>query len=149
MNLNEARRMNHEAVRVIRREFRRSKEARYIHRLHGALLVEMGRSTVDAGRFLGVPQRTIAHWAKQFRKQGLAGVTEKNSAGRPPGLDSRQRKSLYSALKHSPTAAGLVGNTWTGTLVSEFLWKSFRLKLTVRHCRRMLRSFEGRMVGPS
>ncbi|HWD20820.1 MAG TPA: helix-turn-helix domain-containing protein [Verrucomicrobiae bacterium] len=134
-----------DAIKTIRQEFRRSKEARYIHRLHGVLLVLLGRSTVEAARFLGVPQRTLAHWAKEFSKGGLSGLTEKEISGRPPVLKRIQYRALQIAIEKAPDGAGLSGDRWTGALVSEFLRKRYGLKMTVRHCRRLLRSVEQRL----
>ena len=133
-----------DAIQAIRKEFRRSQEARYVHRLHGVLLVLLGRSTVEAGKVLGVPQRTIAHWAFQFKKRGLAGLTEAENSGRPSLLNGRQRSTLKAAVGKPPATAGLSGDTWTGALAAEFLRKRFDLKLTVRHCRRLLRAIEDR-----
>ena len=133
-----------DAIQAIRKEFRRSKEARYVHRLHGVLLVLLGKSTVEAGKLLGVPQRTISQWAIEFKRHGLAGLTEEKNSGRPSALKESQRKTLKAVIAKSPDAAGLSGDTWTGALVAEFLWKRFGLKLTMRHCRRLLRAIEDR-----
>ncbi|MGO8696264.1 MAG: helix-turn-helix domain-containing protein [Limisphaerales bacterium] len=133
-----------DSIEIIRREFRRSAEARYVHRLHGVLLVLLGRSTIKAGKLLGVPQRTIAHWASSFRKHGLAGLTEGENSGRPSVLNPRQHQTLKSVIAKLPASAGLSGERWTGALVSEFLRKRFDLKLTIRHCRRLLRAIQDR-----
>lgn len=133
------------AVAIIRREFRRSKEARYIHRLHGVLLVLLGSSAVEAGNLLGVPQRTIAHWVIEFKRHGLDGLVEAKNTGRPASLNPRQQKTLFLALKKSPTDAGLSGNRWTGARVAEFLRERYGINLTMRHCRRLLRAYEQKL----
>jgi len=131
-----------DAIAIIRKEIRRSEEARYVHRLHGVLLVLLGSSTVKAGKLLGVPQRTIAYWAIAFRKRGLDGLKEAEKPGRPAVLNPRQQKALLAALKKSPTDVGLIGNRWTGARVAEFLRKRHGIHLTMRHCRRLLRACE-------
>ena len=133
-----------DAIRTIRKEFRRSKEARYVHRLHGVLLVLLGSSTVEAGKLLGVPQRTIADWAIAFNKHGLTGLTEGEKTGRPSMLNAKQRKALKTAIAKTPAAAGLSGDTWTGALLAALVRKRFGPKLTMRHCRRLLRALEER-----
>jgi len=137
----------HDATAIIRREFRRSEEARYVHRLHGVLLVLLGSSTVTAGKLLGVPQRTIAHWAIAFRKRGLDGLREVSRPGRPAVLNRRQENALLAAIRKSPTDVGLVGNRWTGARVAEFLRKRHGIDLTMRHCRRLLRACERNREG--
>ena len=133
-----------DAIAIIRREFRRSQEARYVHRLHGVLLVLLGSSTVKAGKILGIPQRTIAQWTIQFKKRGIAGLAEAENFGRPSVLTGRQRSALKAAVAKTPAEAGLSGDRWTGALVAEFLGKRFGLTLTMRHCRRLLRAIEDR-----
>jgi len=133
------------AVIIIRREFRRSKEARYIHRLHGVLLVLLGSSAVEAGKLLGVPQRTIAHWVIEFKRHGLDGLVEAKNTGRPASLNPRQQKTLFLALKKAPTDVGLTGDRWTGARVAEFLRKRHGINLTMRHCRRLLRAYEKKL----
>ena len=131
-----------DAIEVIRREFRRSEEARYVHRLHAVFVVLLGKSTVEAGKLLGVPQRTVAHWVIAFRERGLDGLREEEKPGRPGVLNPRQQKALRSALRKSPTDVGLTGRRWTGALVAEFLRKRHGIELTMRHCRRLLRVCE-------
>lgn len=125
-------------IRAIRREFRRSEEARYIHRLHGVLLVLLGLSTVKAGKLLGDPQRTIAHWVAKWREGGLAALRDADKAGRPGVLSAGQKDSLISALAKSPKDFGLEGEAWTGTLVASLLKKRYSITLSPRHCHRVL-----------
>ena len=136
--------MNNNAA-IIRREFRRSKEARYIHRLHGVLLVLLGSSAAEAGKLLGVPQRTIAHWVIEFKRHGLDGLVEAKNTGRPASLNPRQQKTFFLALKKSPTDVGLAGTRWTGARVAEFLRERYGINLTMRHCRRLLRAYEQKL----
>jgi len=126
----------------IRKEFRRSAEARYMHRLHGVLLVLNGLSTVAAGKLMGDPQRTVAAWVNEFQRHGLRGLCDKEKSGRPAALDTAQMKSLKLALRKAPGHEGLESDTWTGALVSAFLKKSFGVNLTVRHSRRLLQSLQ-------
>jgi transposase len=125
-------------VKIIRKEFRRSEEARYFHRLHGVLLVLLGLSTVKAGKLLGDPQRTIAHWVIQFRERGLAGLNEVERPGRPGILNALQRKTLAAALAKSPKHAGLEAGAWNGAVVSSFLHEHYSITLSRRQCYRLL-----------
>ena len=129
-------------TQTIRKEFRRSKEARYIHRLHGVLLVERGLSTVKAGKLLGTPQRTVAGWVKTFKQGGLIALEDEEKTGRPSQLSPKARRGLEAALIRSPADFGLEGEVWTGERVSSFLERRFGLTLTMRQGRRILRAFE-------
>jgi transposase len=134
--------MMNKDIKIIRTEFRRSSEARYIHRLHGVLLVLLGLSTVKAGKLLGDPQRTVAQWVIQFKKQGLDGLRGAEMAGRPAKLSLAQKEALFNALTKSPKDSGLDGDRWTNVLVSSLLAKRFGVTLTVRQCTRLLREFK-------
>jgi transposase len=125
-------------VKMIRKEFRRSEEARYIHRLHGVLLVVLGLSTVKAGKLLGDPQRTIAHWAIRFKARGLEGLKEAEKSGRPGILNAVQTKALAVALAKSPKVSGLNAPAWTGAVISSFLRKQYDVKLSPRQCSRLM-----------
>jgi transposase len=127
-------------IEIIRNEFRRSEEARYIHRLHGVLLVLLGLSTVKAAKLLGDPQRTIAHWVIQFREHGLKGLYGEK-VGRREILNSTQKDLLMAALAKSPKDFGLKGDKWTGAFVSSFMRKNCSVKLTMRQCHRLLVAF--------
>jgi transposase len=125
-------------ITIIRKEFRRSQEARYIHRLHGVLLVLLGFSTVKAGKVLGDPQRTVAHWVIQFRERGLDGLKDADKSGRPAIVNEVQQKALAVALTKPPREAGLNADSWTGQIISSFLYKHYKIKLSPRQCSRLL-----------
>jgi transposase len=131
-------------IKIIRNEFRQSEEARYIHRLHGVLLVLLGLSTVKAGKLLGDPQRTVAHWVIQFREHGLKGLNEEKF-GRPETLSPVQKKLLMNALTKSPKKFGFTGDKWTGAFVSSFMLKHCEIKLGIRHCHRLLATFKNQI----
>jgi len=127
-------------IAIIRKEFRRSEEARYIHRLHGVLLVLLGLSTVKAGKLLGDPQRTVAHWVGQWKTRGLSGLKDGEKSGRPGILNPKQREALASALAKLPADSRLKGEAWTGALVASLLKKRYGITLSPRHCHRLLQA---------
>jgi transposase len=128
-------------IKTIRKEFRRSGEARYIHRLHGVLLVLLGLSTVKAGKLLGDPQRTVAHWLIQFKQRGLKGLGDARKSGRPKILSAAQQIALMHTLAKSPKNAGLEADAWTNALVLSFVHKRYGIKLNLRHGSRLLKAF--------
>src|SRR5882724_3124836 len=128
-------------IKTIRDEFHRSEEARYIHRLHAVLLVLLGLSTVKAGKFLGDPQRTVAHWVIQFKEHGLKGLREAEKSGRPEILSVVQKKMLMDALAKSPKDVGLKAEAWTNKILLSFVHKRYGIKLNLRHCSRLLLAY--------
>ena len=134
--------MKNNNIATIHKEFHRSAEARYIHRLHGVLLVLSGMSGIQAGKLLHDPTRSVSHWVSTFKKYGLDGLKDAEKSGRPTILKASQQRALEAALRKSPQEAGLVGNAWTGALVASFINKRYHVQMTIRHCRRILRSLE-------
>jgi len=125
-------------IETIRTEFRRSDEARYIHRLHGVLLVLRGLSTVKAGELMGDPQRTVAHWVGQFKEHGLDGLRDAEKSGRPGTLTEKQRAAVAKALAESPREFGFDADSWTNALLAFLLNKSYGITLSARQCSRLL-----------
>lgn len=129
-------------ITIIRKEFRRSEEARYIHRLHGVLLVLLGLSTVKAGKLIGDPQRTVAHWMAQWKAHGLEGLRDGEKPGRPGALSAKQKNGLMNALAKTPADYGLKGEIWTGKLLASLLKKHYGITLGARQCFRVLKTFK-------
>ena len=138
--------MKTDKIATIHKEFHRSSEARYIHRLHGVLLVLSGMSSVQAGRLLHHPRRSISYWVNRFKKHGPSGLEDAEIPGRPAILNAGQERAVEAAIKKSPKEAGLPGDVWTGALVATFINKRYRIQMTMRHCRRILRSVESKMA---
>jgi transposase len=105
-------------------EIRRSGESRYDHRLHGVLLVAQGMTCPDVARLLGDAPRSVEYWVNRFERDGLAGLSEGERAGRPRRLDNRQRAAVDRVLRRSPQAAGLSGNLWDGKTLSTWIEQS-------------------------
>ncbi|MBI1176251.1 helix-turn-helix domain-containing protein [bacterium] len=129
-------------IRAILNECRRTPESRYIQRLHGVLLVLGGLSTIKAAKLLKTPQRTVADWMTRYKESGLEGLKDAPKSGRPSSLTATQRRVLKHAISHSPERSGFKVSSWTGDLVSGFLRKRFKLKLSRRQGLRLLRRYE-------
>jgi transposase len=125
-------------IEIIRNEFRRSDEARYIHRLHGVLLVLLGLSTAKAGELLGDPQRTVAHWVGQFKAHGLDGLRDAEKSGRPGALTKEQRAAVAKTLTKLPKESGFEADSWTNALLLSLLKKRYGITLSIRQCSRLL-----------
>jgi transposase len=138
--------MNDKHIAKIRKEFHRSPEARYIHRLHGVLLVLSGMTCSQAGKLLNDPRRSVSDWVSAFKKHGINGLQDAERSGRPTVLNTTQQRALQVALKKTPRENGLDGETWSGARVAEFVKNRYHIQMTMRHCRRILRVAEKRNV---
>ena len=79
-------------------EIRRSKEARYDHRLHGVLLVAQGKSCGEVAQLLGDSTRTVQYWIHRFESEGLSGLVEDERSGRPTRLSSDQLQEIAGCV---------------------------------------------------
>src|ERR1700680_1169709 len=129
-------------------EIRRSEESRYDHRLHGVLLVAQGMTCPDVAHLLGDAPRSVESWVNRFESDGLAGLSERERAGRPRRLDDRQRAAVDRVLRRSPQAAGLSGNLWDGKTLSTWMEQSYGITIGVRQCQRMFRQLGFRLRKP-
>jgi transposase len=129
-------------------EIRRSEESRYDHRLHGVLLVAQGMTCPEVSRLLGDAPRTIEYWVRRFEDKGLSGLVEGERSGRPRRLNDSQLEQISSLLRQTPESVGMTGAIWDGKGLSTFVKKRYGIKLGVRQCQNMFKSFGFRLRKP-
>ena len=129
-------------------EMRRSKEARYDHRLHGVLLVAQGKSCGEVAQLLGDSTRTVQYWIHRFESEGLSGLVEDERSGRPTRLSSDQLQEIAAVLRQPPREVGVSANLWDGKTLSAFIRKRFFVEMGVRQCQRIFRQFDFRLRKP-
>jgi transposase len=129
-------------------EIRRSREARYDHRLHGVLLVAQGMNCCRVAALLGDAPRTVEYWVRRFEEKGLAGLQEGPRPGRPSRLNPQEVAEIQGALRKRPTDFGLSGNLWDGKTLAAHIERAYGVTLGARQCRRFFRQWEFRWVKP-
>jgi transposase len=136
-------------ILALQDEIRRSDESRYDHRLHGVLLVAHGISCREAASVLGDAPRTVENWVHRFEKEGLAGLTDAERPGRPSRLSPVQMAEVETALRQSPSEAGVKGGgVWDGKTLSRYLEQKFAVELKARQCQRLFRQLGFRLRKP-
>lgn len=133
---------------ILRREIRRSDEARYDHRLHAVLLAVDGRSPYDIAELLGDAPRSVYNWIKLFQEDGLQGLRETLRPGRPTRLTEMQLQTLVEDMVRSPEEFGYDQVIWDGALLAYHLEKTFGVKLGVRQCQRLFHHLGMRLLRP-
>jgi transposase len=129
-------------------EIRRSKDSRYDHRLHGVLLVAQGMSCPEVSRLLGDSPRTVEYWVRRFEEKGLAGLVEGERIGRPRRLTDEQLEEISSVLRQTPESVGIPRGLWDGKGLAAFIKKRYGVRLGVRQCQNMFKSFGFRRRKP-
>lgn len=117
-----------------------SKEAKFIHRLHGLLLIidnEENNCENVAGLFNNSP-RTVSNWVHKINKENNIDVLkDKKKSGRKSKLNKEQEDFIKECLVKHPGEFGLNANIWSGKVLSHFMKKQFGIELKVRQCQRL------------
>jgi len=135
-------------VLALHDEIRRSKNARYDHRLHAILLVAQGIPCPEVAYWLGDAPRTIQLWVHRFEEQGLSGLMDRFRTGRPRRLSPEQPMVVDKALRSTPQEYSLNGHLWDGKTLSAFISQEFGVHLGVRQCQRLFRQLGFRYRKP-
>lgn len=118
-------------------------EQRYLHRLHGVLLVATGRSCYEVSRWFGENPRTVERWVHAFDTLGVEGLREHHAYGRPARLAGEQVQRLAHDLQNPPRLAGYPEREWSGKRVAQHLERCYGIKLGARQCQRIMRRLAG------
>lgn len=137
--------------RALRREVRTSEEARFLNRLQCVSLVAAGNSCRAVAEWTGENVRTIQLWVNRYNVHGAQGLRRRSTASRGRALDEHQLGAVRRDLELAPRALGLDEPRWTGPLLRRHLEQRYEVRLSSRHCQRLLRKlqFEPAPVVPS
>lgn len=126
---------------ALHREIAGSGEARYLHRLHGVLLVCSGMSCREAAAALGRSPHAVANWVGRFMGLGVGGLRNRPHTGRPRTLSRKDRERIDRDLARSPEDSGHRGKVWSGKLLRAHIRRHCSVRLGVRQCQRMLSEY--------
>jgi len=124
-------------ISAIHDEISRSPEARYFHRLHVVLYVLSGASAYQAAQLYRLSPRTVEYWLRRLISFGLAGLRDRNRAGRPRRLSVSDMEKLRGEILRSPQELGYDQNLWDGVLLRRHLEQRYSVSLGVRQCQRL------------
>jgi transposase len=124
----------------IHQYLRNSDEARFIHRLHGLLLLlnnEENNCANIASLFKNSP-RSLSNWVHSVNSSGTIEVLrDKPRKGRSLRLQGEQLNQIKLVLQKHPSEVGLSANIWDGKTLSFFIQREFAVTLQVRQCQRL------------
>jgi transposase len=132
---------------AIRQHVSSSREQRFCYRALCLLLIAEGHRPNQVAEWLGEHTRTLERWRKRFVDNGLDGLMDETSPGRPPKLSSEDWKRLQRDLGHAPTDFGLEGKKWQGKLLQTHLAEHYHIDFSLRQCQRLLKQHRQRPSG--
>jgi len=125
-----------------------SEEAKYVHRLHGILLLlinEDNNCSSVAALFRNSP-RSLSNWVHQINKTGnIEILIDKPKPGRKPKLTDEQLSQLKIVIQKHPSEVNLTANIWDGKTLSFYIEREFSIILKVRQCQRLFRKLGFRL----
>lgn len=134
---------NAENVKAIIQEyFSKNEEARFIHRLHGILLLldkpENTCQTVSS--LFGKCHTTLANWVNKLNETGdIETLRSLKNSGRPPKLSLEQKEEIKKVLQEFPEKAGISSNIWDGKSLSYYIETRYNIVLKTRSCQNLFK----------
>ena len=125
--------------------FNKNNEAKFIHRLHGILLLiesEDNNCENVADLFNNSP-RSLSNWVHKINKtHNIEVLRDMPKTGRKSRLSREQEFILSKIIHKSPSDFDFQSNKWTGELVSEYIKKEFSIAIKIRQCQRLLKKIK-------
>ena len=126
---------------AVRQQVSASREQRFCYRALCVLLIAEGHRPNQVAEWLGEHTRTLERWRKRFTDNGLDGLIDETSPGRPPKLSAEEWKRLRAELSRPPATYGLDGKKWQGRLLQEHLARHYGIDFSLRQCQRLLKQY--------
>ncbi len=118
-------------------------------RRKGGDLLQAGKqSQAEIARRLGVSRATVSDWAKQVSAGGLRVLRRRSARGRPPRLNSTQKKRLGQILRRGAQAAGFPTERWTMGRVQQIIRREFHVVYHVHYMNRLLERLDWSLQQP-
>ena len=116
-----------------------SEDAKYFHKLDLVLLTVNGMSSKEVASLYNEFPTTVSYWTKKAVESGVESLRGGKHTGRPSKLNSEQLVEIEGILRNPPTDLGYDMPAWDGILLSQHILVTYKTKISVRQCQRILR----------
>ena len=100
-------------------------QVRLVRRIHALMSIIEGKSVDEVAALLNLGEQTVRDYVNAFLYRGVASLSYRKPAGRPPKLTKTQRKELAELIKAGPEAAGYSTACWSAVLIQDLLLRTF------------------------
>ena len=121
----------------------RSRTPRLDTRMGSNMTPSKGLNCYKTAAIWGQSPRAVEYWVKRFSREELPTVKPRRGPGRPPALSDQQMEYLFADLDKGPESVGFHSTRWTGPLLKRYLGEYYGVRMTVRHCQRLIKQAEG------
>lgn len=132
---------------AVRQHVSGSREQRFCYRALCVLLIAEGHRPNQVAEWLGEHTRTLERWRKRFMDNGIEGLIDETSPGRPPKLSGEEWERLQTDLCRPPSEYGLEGKKWQGKSLQHYLSDAYGIDFSLRQCQRLLKQHRQRPSG--
>lgn len=119
---------------IVKNEFTKSSDARFVRRLDILTLVFSGNEVQDVAKIYRISRSTISNWISKLKKEGIEGLKDKSGKGMKQVLSVSQKQQLKTDLEKSPLDFGYKHARWDGKLLSHHLKMNYEIEFKVRKC---------------
>lgn len=126
----------------IRRKTQQSRDNRLLYRMVCMLMLGEGHSAQQVANWFGEHPRTLDRWRKRFEENGVAGLRDESSPGRPPRLSNEQLNELKTDLRLPPYTLGYSANSWRGKVLQAHIERRYGVEISLRHCQRLMKKMK-------
>src|SRR5271165_2602069 len=100
-------------------------------RKRGVAAVQSGESPTQVAAAFGVNLRTLFRWLAQYRRGGWGQLDARKRGGRPPKLDSRALRWIYSTVaSKNPQQLKFPFALCTAAMVQALIGERFKVQLS-------------------
>ena len=110
----------------------REKDARAARRILALALVLEGCDRAQAAKTCGMDRQTLRDWVHRYNADGLAGLINRKSSGRPPTLSPDQMAKLVELVENGPDPEIHKVVRWRRRDLAQELERLFGVKLRER-----------------
>lgn len=143
ITLNDDRDVDYESTAILRTAIRRktqqSRDNRLVYRMVCMLLLDLGHAPQQVADWFGEHPRTLDRWRRRFDAEGVAGLRDETSPGRPPRLSAEQIGELRADIDLPPYTFGYSANSWRGKVLQAHIERRYGVEISLRHCQRLLK----------
>lgn len=114
-------------------------DGKAVKRLISAIAYKQGFSPAEIEETFGLSKKNVYLWLDRIEDKGLdQALYDRPKPGRPSKLSTEQLRELEAALEESPTNFGYSEETWTPSLVQDWVTSTYNVEYSLRHIRRLM-----------
>lgn len=126
---------------IARLEYARKKgDLKEVNRISAILALANGSAMEEAASLLCITVGAIYKWLQQYLTNGIKGIFNKKSPGRPAKLTKNQRKKLSKMIEDGPEHHGFESACWRTPMIQELVLSEFGVFYSAHYLSQLLKN---------